>query len=111
MMNFMRDGGFTMWLMVATAIATLAVATVRGRDARSATFTVGTIAILIQGMLGMALGLAAVSKQYARFPDPLAAIGMGLGELSNNGTLAALIATAFGVAALATAKPPAALAR
>lgn len=100
MMDFFRDGGMSMWLLLATAIGTVAVAVARPRETRALTFGVGTIAILIEGMLGLSMGMRAVSQHFGRFPDPTQAIGIGLGELSNNGSFAAMLATGLGLAAL-----------
>jgi hypothetical protein len=59
----------------------------------------GSFLAVIQGLLGMSLGMTAVSVKYTRFPDHTAAIAEGLGELSNNGIFGASLA--LGVAALA----------
>ncbi|MEI8255378.1 MAG: hypothetical protein WCJ30_06855 [Deltaproteobacteria bacterium] len=108
MMDFMRDGGMNMWVILATTIATVAVALAGGRERRSMTFVVGMCAVMIQGMMGISIGMLAVSKHFGRFPDAAQAIGIGLGELSNNGTFAASVATVFGLAALFTRVPSAA---
>ncbi len=105
MMDFMRDGGINMWVILATTIATVAVALARGKERRSMTFVVGMCAVMIEGMMGLSTGMIAVSKHFGRFPDAAQAIGIGLGELANNGTFAATIATVFGLAALFTRVP------
>lgn len=102
MMDFMRDGGMNMWVILATAIATVSLAFARGRDRRAMTFVVGMTAVMIEGVMGLSVGMLAVSKHFGRFPDAAQAIGAGLGELSNNGTFAASVATILGLAALLT---------
>jgi len=101
-MDFMRDGGFNMWLLVFAAVATVVVAVIRKPDERALTFLCGCIISLILGFLGISTGLQAVAAGYTKFPEPLAALAMGLRELSNNGILAALLATLQGMAALVT---------
>ena len=99
-MDYMRSGGFGMWLMLITAIGVGALAAIRDRSARPFVLGVGCLVILMQGMLGMATGMLAVSSKYDRFPDRTAAIAEGLGELANNGTFACILFTLLGVAAL-----------
>jgi uncharacterized membrane protein len=104
MMDYMREGGFGMWLMLAAAVATFVTAALRPREARPGIFVVGCIASLVLGMLGLSTGLVAVANHYHRFPEPLAALATGLRELSHNGTFAALLAMAQGLAALITGR-------
>ena len=103
MMNFMREGGFSMWLMRATAVAAMGFAASRPRAQRPGVLVAGCIATIIESIFGLALGMAVVSRTVPTLPDPPAALAMGLGELSNNGILGALLATVLGVAALASA--------
>lgn len=104
-MNYFRDGGFGMWLMLASFLATVVVAIVRPRVARPGIFTVGCIAQLIEGMFGMAMGMMAVAHYVGRNPDATAQIvGQGLGELANNGTFGAGLASTLGIAALLTGR-------
>lgn len=102
MMNFMRDGGFNMWLILAAAIATVVIAFLKPAKERAGVFAIGAVILIGLGMFGMALGMKAVSNNFARFPDHAEAIGIGLGELSNNGSFGGLLATVFGIAALIT---------
>ena len=105
MMNFFRDGGFNMWILLAAAIATCVVAATRPREARPGVFVVGVITSLIFGLLGISTGLVAVATHYHQFPgDPLANLATGLRELSNNGTFAATLAMFQGLAALVTGR-------
>ena len=62
----------------------------------------GAFASVVLGMLGMAMGMVAVSKGVAHFPDKGAAVAEGLGELSNNGSFGAILATVLGIAAMLT---------
>jgi hypothetical protein len=103
-MEFMREGGMNMWLLVIIAVVAGLLGAIRPAAERPRVLTIGVMALLVSGMLGMATGLQAVSANYTRFPDKLEAIGQGLGELSHNGTLAAVLAAALGIAALVTTR-------
>ena len=103
MMNFMREGGFPMWVMVAALAATVTIAFVRPRAFRARTLGIGAIVQLGIGLFGTSLGLAAVSKGFQRFPDHVEALGIGIGEVANNGILAGGLALALGLAALVSA--------
>lgn len=109
MMDYMRNGGITMWVMLIAAIAIAVIAATRPAGARSGVLSAGCALMLILGMFGLSSGLMAISTHYQQFPDKLAAIGEGLGELANNGTFSAGLALLFGVAAIATKPRPAAL--
>lgn len=111
MLDYMRDGGFNMYVMLVTAIFVGAYAATRPIEKRSGVLKTGCVVLLMQGMLGIATGLQAVSSHYSKFPDKVEAIGTGLGELSNNGTFAAILFVALGVAALVTEKQAAGKAR
>lgn len=101
MMEFMRDGGWGMWAILIAAVATVAITVTRPKDKRVAALMGGCIAVLMGGMLGMATGMVAVSRNYQKFPDKVDAIAQGLSELSNNGTFAGVLVAVFGLAALA----------
>ena len=102
MMDFMRAGGFSMWLMLVAAIATLAVAFTRARDKRQGILFGGAVISIALGMLGMSTGMVAVAQNFNSFPDKVAALGEGLGELSNNGTFAVILAFLLFVVGLAS---------
>ncbi len=103
MFEYMRNGGFMMWVMLVVAIGAGVLAVARNERDRATTFFAGSFLSLLLGMLGMALGMVAVSTH---FPGPAlehpAIIAAGLGELANNGTFAATLAGILGVAALVT---------
>lgn len=103
MMNYFRDGGFTMWIILLGAVLTFVVAAVKDRESRPVVFTVGCIFSLIAGMMGLSLGMVAVSHYFQRVQAPAAVVAQGLGELSNNGSFAATLALVQGVAALISA--------
>lgn len=100
MLDFFRDGGFNMWLLLLSFIATVVLAAGRKGDDRVAVLVGGCIVSLILGLLGISMGLIAVATNYQRFPEPLAALAQGLNELSNNGTFGALLATLQGMGAI-----------
>ena len=102
MMEFMRDGGVSMWVLLVSAIATAGVAASRPGPGRPVVLLAGCILALAEGTLGMAAGMNAVAAHYAQFPDKAGAIAEGLRELSNNGTFGGAIALALGIAALVT---------
>lgn len=101
-MNYMAEGGLNMWLLLAVGVGSAVVAAGKPREARSSILAVGSWLCLVFGMLGLALGMEAVSANYGRFDDPVAAIGTGLGELANNGSFGAILALALGIASLVT---------
>jgi hypothetical protein len=103
MFQFMRNGGFMMWVMLIVAIGAAVVAVARDRRERSTVLFAGAFLSLLLGVLGMSLGLVAVSTH---FPGPArehpAIIAAGLGELANDGTFGASLAGLLGIAALLT---------
>lgn len=102
MMEYMRNGGFMMWVMLIGAIATVVVAAV-WRQRRTRVLTIGSVVELGLGLFGMALGLSMASGGFVRFPDKVVALGTGLGELANNGTFAAALAGLLALTAAAVA--------
>lgn len=100
MMDYMREGGWGMWAILITAIATVAITVTRPKEKRVGALMGGCIAVLMGGMLGMATGMVAVSGNYQKFPDKTDAVAAGLGELANNGTFAGMLVAALGLAAL-----------
>lgn len=99
-MDYFRDGGFTMWLLVVVALGTAGYAFGRDAAARPRVLFRGAVAVLAMGLFGISAGMEAVSQHYDRFPDKTAAIAQGLGELANNGTFAMLLFVALAIAGL-----------
>jgi hypothetical protein len=102
-MTYFQEGGFSMWLILLAAMATVAVAIATKGERRSRVLAVGSQGTLLLGVFGMATGMEAVRQNIGRFADKGAAVAEGLGELSNNGTFATLLALVLGIAALVTA--------
>ena len=102
MMTYMCEGGWSMWAMLISAIAVVALAVVRGPKARPRILLAGCILAIIQSILGMATGMTAVAMHYESFADKTGAIAGGLSELANNGTFGGALALVFGIAALVT---------
>ncbi len=103
MVRYFQEGGFSMWLILIVGVASVAVAAVRRGEGRSRALWIGSYASLVMGVFGMAMGMHAVSQHIVRYADKGAAVAAGLGELSNNGTFSALLATALAVGALTLA--------
>ncbi len=101
MMDWFREGGYPMWLLLVTALASGGFALGRGKRGRAFALFVGMQLVIVEGIFGLSTGMIAVSRAVATFPDPARAIGVGLGELANNGTFSAALALALGLAALA----------
>jgi len=103
-MEFMRDGGMGMWAMVAAFVAVGALALRAKAEDRGRIFDRGGAAILMLGILGMATGMVAVSKHVAGAENAGQLTAIGLGELANNGILAAVLFVVLQVGAMFTAK-------
>ena len=105
MMNYFREGGFPMWVMLLVFVGTVVLAVARGAAKRSRVLGVGAIVQIGLGLMGVSLGLEAVSDGFRRYPgDHTEALGIGLGELANNGTFSCTLALILGVAALVSAQ-------
>ncbi len=100
MMNYFREGGFPMWVILFIAVGSVGIALFRGPKARPMVLLAGCIGTIISGVGGMALGMDMVSKGFAHHPDKVEALGIGLGELSNCGSFSAALAFLLGVAAI-----------
>ena len=97
MMDYMREGGIGMWLMLVTALATGGYAAAQKGERRAFPLAVGSALVVIEGILGLSTGMLAVSRNAGRFPDKAQAIAEGLGELANNGTLAVALSLTLGL--------------
>jgi hypothetical protein len=111
MMTWMREGGFSMFLILIAAAVTAAVAATRPKGRQADVLFAGAIATLAAGMFGVSTGLQAVAANYQRFPEPLAALATGLRELSYNGVFSAAVAIALAAAGLVVRRAPEAQAR
>ncbi len=106
MIEYFRNGGFTRWWLLAAAVGTVGIAVYRKKDARSRVLSCGAFACVVLGMMGMAMGMVAVSNGVHRIEgDKGLLVAQGLGELSNNGSFGAILATLLGIASLVTRKP------
>jgi hypothetical protein len=103
-MEFMRDGGMGMWALVAAFVAIGVLALRAKAEDRGRVFDRGGAAILMLGILGMAMGMVAVSNHVATAENAGQLTAVGLGELANNGILAAILFGLLQVAAIFTAK-------
>ncbi len=114
MMDFMREGGFAMWLMLASAVGAAALAAMKPAARRGRVLGLAAVWVLAQGLLGMAAVIHATVRYLDRVPPPdmTRILAAGLGELANNGVLAAALATLLGLGYVLTTRdePPAAAA-
>lgn len=100
MVRYFQEGGFGMWLILFIALAGATTALFAKGERRCRALWIGSYGSLVAGVLGMAAGMVAVSKNVGRYADKGAAVAEGLGELSNNGSFAAILATVLAVAAV-----------
>jgi hypothetical protein len=107
MLNYVREGGYSMLLIILVAIVTAVVAAVRPTGRQREVLFAGAIAALAAGMLGLASGLQAVAAAVPRFANPIEALCVGLRELSYNGVFSAMVAAALALAALVVKQPEA----
>lgn len=103
MMDYFRDGGWNMWLLLIIFFFSAGLAAARPKAARSSILGKGAVTVAASGTLGLALGMEAVSAHLDKFPDKAEAIGVGLGELANNGTFSFVLFVILGLASLVTA--------
>ena len=103
MMTYFRDGGFGMWLSLLVALGATAVAAASTGERRTRALWLGSYGSLVTGVFGMAAGMVAVSRNAPHFADKAEAVAIGLGELSNNGSFAAILATVLAIAAVLAA--------
>lgn len=106
MMDFMREGGFPMWIMLASFIGAAALAWTRPADRRGRILALAAVWVLVQGVAGMATGIHATVRYLDRVPpaDTARILAAGLGEFANNGVFAAVLATLLGVAYVVTTR-------
>jgi hypothetical protein len=96
MMDFMRAGGFGMWLVLVLGLATLVnsvVFAVRPGDERMALVRAVSTATLYATLLGITSGIGAVmhkvphNPEWAHSPDLQLIVMTGLGEALSNAVL------------------------
>ena len=104
MVEYFRNGGFVMWVMLIAAIASAGIAATRSKQQRAKVLVVGSVTSIALGLLGISFGMMAVSRYAARVGDKMSAslVAEGLGELSNNGTFAVLLAAMLALGAFLT---------
>lgn len=104
-MEFMRNGGVNMWAMVVAFLAILVLGLRAKAERREKIFDRGAVSILMLGMLGMATGMIATSKAGSLPGETAGQItATGLGELANNGVLAAVLFVALQIASFTVGK-------
>lgn len=104
-MEFMRNGGVNMWAMVVAFLAILVLGLRAKAERREKILDRGAVSILMLGMLGMATGMIATSKAGSLPSETAGQItAIGLGELANNGVLAAVLFVALQIASFTVGK-------
>lgn len=104
-MEFMRNGGAAMWVMLITALSAGVAALGSGRDHRPRILAAAIAAVLAESMLGMSTGLIAVSHAAEQRGDTARLVAAGIGELANNGVLGGVLALALLGAWLVATRP------
>ena len=105
MVEFMRNGGAAMWVMLVTALGVAAAALGSGRDHRPRILAAGIVAVLAESLLGMSTGLIAVSHAAEHGRDTARLVAAGIGELANNGVLGAALTLALLAGWLVATRP------
>ena len=108
-MEFLREGGVGMWLMLGTVLVVSVFAATRRGAARSRTLGAGAAMVLAEGLFSVGINLEAVAANYTKFPNPVEALGTGIGEAANAAWFASLLAVALGAAFVARVRKDAAL--
>lgn len=108
--QFMREGGFGMWLVLAIAVSSLAVGWARRRGDGSRIAFGGMVAVSALGPLGYSTGMYNVVAYVKKLPpgEQVEVLLVGLREANHNLLFAALLAVALGAAALVLGRTSAA---
>jgi hypothetical protein len=101
-MEFMREGGLFMWVMLAVALGACAGAIARRASNGDRIAAAGAFACLSLGLVGLSMGLAMTTAAAQRFAAAERAdiLAIGIRESINNSVFGALLALALGAAAL-----------
>lgn len=105
MVEFMRNGGVAMWVMLITAFGAGVAALSNGRDHRPRILAAAMGAVVAQALLGMSTGLIAVSRAAESHRDTARLVAAGIGELANNGVLGGALTLCLLVAWLVATQP------
>jgi hypothetical protein len=101
MMNFMRDGGFNMWVLLIVGVGTAALALSRTRERRRGVLIAGAFVALCSTLFGLATCHFAVAGYFAANPQATVQdLAVGLRESANNAILGPAIALALGAGAV-----------
>jgi len=98
MMDFMREGGFGMWVTVLFFAVGVGQALARRRTDGAAWAQGAALAVIASGLLGMSTGLYNTVAHAAADPEVL---GIGIRESVNNTVLAAALSFVLAVLGLA----------
>ena len=98
-MNFMREGGFNMWVLLIIGVGTVATAVARPQG-RRVILLGGTVLVLAATLFGLATCHYAVAAYFAANPQATAHdLAIGLRESANNALLGPALALLLGAGA------------
>jgi hypothetical protein len=107
MIQYFVEGGYSMILILVTALAAPTLALLRKGPARAEILSQAAVLVLLQGLFGVASNMEAVADYLRAHPEEPAAVAQGIGEAMNAGSFAAIVALLLwvgGVAARFTAR-------
>ena len=73
MMEYFRNGGFVMWVMLIAAIASAGIAATRNKHERAKVLVIGSVTSIALGVLGLSFGMMAVSRYAERAGEKMTA--------------------------------------
>jgi len=98
MIQYFVEGGFSMILILITALAAATLALLRKGPARAEILLQAAVLVLLEGLFGIASNMEAVADYLRAHPEEPAALAQGIGEAMNSGTFAATVALILWVA-------------
>lgn len=101
MIDFMREGGFGMWLTLIFFGAGMVAAIVRRKTDGTSWANAAAIATLSSGLLGMSTGLYLTVAAAAAAGQSAEVLGIGIRESVNNTVFAAILALVLAAVGMA----------
>ena len=100
MIQYFVEGGYSMILILATALAAPTLALLRKGPARAEVLSQAAVLVLLEGLFGVASNMEAVADYLRAHPEEPDAVAQGIGEAMNAGTFATAVALVLWVAAV-----------